>query len=128
MLFAWRQVRRFGAGHLSTAGSVARAVIPIYQIYGIPSLYMRITDELNEIHGRAESGIPKIDKRFAVAAGLLHIALLLSTNAISNDFYIEAMANPVSLYGSTVLIALLTQTAFGHMVLQRANFLERMKP
>lgn len=128
MIFAWGQVRRFGGEHLSTAGIIARAIIPFYQIYGIPSLYARMTDELNEIHGRLKSGFPKIDKGFAVAAGLLTLAGHLYTNAISDEFYVEAMADPVSFYASFIMIGMLAQTAFGHMALKRAIYLERMEP
>ena len=128
MIFAWGQVRRFGGEHLSTAGIIARAIIPFYQIYGIPSLYARMTDELNEIHGRLKSGFPKIDKGFAVAAGLLHLAGHLYTNAISDEFYFETMADPFSFYASVIMIGMLAQIAFGHMVLQRAICLERMQP
>ena len=126
-MFAWEQVGRFGGRSLTAVDVIARAVIPVYQIYGTLSLHMRITDELNQIHDRVGSGAPKIAPWFAVITGILNLGVLFHMLSVNDEIIRFSFASG-EIFGPLMLVQLVTQTAFGHMVLQRAIYLERMQP
>lgn len=126
----WEKLGKFGNG-LSTGSILARTLIPIYNLYGIPNLYYRWATEFNSVNERRNLAMAKMPIGLSLAAGIGHLLITgLSSNTFLRTLEQTAYRDPDAAEAMFIFIGLMSiaqitlQAAYGHMALKRARMLE----
>ncbi|MDC0347318.1 hypothetical protein OAN47_02750 [Planctomycetota bacterium] len=124
--FTWDQLRSQG-GSISTNGIIARILIPIYNLYGIPNLFYRWAKEFNTINQNSNLRMPLMPVGFSVLTGITTVLFLLTFNETSWNLLISFYNQEPELGAIATLVAMLlglshivTLAVYGHMSIRRA--------